>query len=73
MPEPARESRPAVLELLQDWQEAGAHWQVIGWQRTEVTVALLRCDGGEEVDRVTSTDPAVIAHLQVHHRSQPRT
>jgi hypothetical protein len=28
-----------------------------------VTVALLRCDGGEEVDRFTSDDPRLIAFV----------
>lgn len=27
---------------------------------SEVTIALLRCDGGEEVDRFTSTDPVLL-------------
>jgi hypothetical protein len=28
-----------------------------------VTVALLRCDAGEEVERLTSGDPAWLAYL----------
>jgi hypothetical protein len=28
-----------------------------------VTVALLRCDGGEEVDRFTSDDPRLLAFV----------
>ena len=48
---------------LQRWQDSGAHWQVIARNGDSVTVALLRCDGGEEVDRFTSHDPAVLAFL----------
>ncbi|WP_019971589.1 hypothetical protein [Mycobacterium sp. 141] len=48
---------------LQRWQESGAHWQVIARTGDTVTVALLRCDGGEEVDRFTSDDPALLAFL----------
>jgi hypothetical protein len=28
-----------------------------------VTVALLRCDGGEEVDRFTSADPQLLDYI----------
>jgi hypothetical protein len=28
-----------------------------------VTVALLRCDGGEEVDRFTSDDPRLLDYI----------
>lgn len=48
---------------LERWQDSGAHWQVIARTGDTVTVALLRCDGGEEVDRFTSNDPALLAFL----------
>jgi hypothetical protein len=28
-----------------------------------VTIALMRCDGGEEVDRFTSEDPRLLAFV----------
>jgi hypothetical protein len=28
-----------------------------------VTIALLRCDGGEEVDRFNSDDPRLLAYV----------
>jgi hypothetical protein len=31
---------------------------------SEVTIALLRCDGGEEVDRFTSADPALLRFVE---------
>jgi len=31
--------------------------------QARVTVALLRCDGGEEVDRFTSDDPRLLAFI----------
>ena len=34
---------------LQRWQDSGAVWEVISRKGGRVTVALLRCDGGEEV------------------------
>jgi hypothetical protein len=42
---------------LQRWTDSGAVWQVISRRGGDVTVALMRCDGGEEVDRFTSSDP----------------
>jgi hypothetical protein len=43
--------------VLQRWEDAGAHWAVIARHAGSVTVGLYRCDGGEEVDRITSADP----------------
>jgi hypothetical protein len=51
-----------VVEL-QRWQDSGAVWEVISRKSGRVTVALLRCDGGEEVDRFTSDDPRLLAFL----------
>jgi hypothetical protein len=48
---------------LQHWQESGALWEVISRKGDSVTVALLRCDGGEEVDRFTSDDPRLLAFI----------
>ena len=48
---------------LQRWQDAGAVWEVISRKSQSVTVALLRCDGGEEVDRFTSDDPALLEFI----------
>ncbi len=56
-------TRDRVGELRR-WQDAGAHWQVVSQTATSVTIALLRCDGGEEVGRFTSTDPALLSFVQ---------
>jgi hypothetical protein len=45
---------------LQRWHDAGAVWEVVSRKGRSVTVALLRCDGGEEVDRFTSDDPRLL-------------
>jgi hypothetical protein len=54
--------RDYVAELTR-WEEAGATWAVVARSRRGVTVALLRCDGGEEVDRFTSSDPRLLAFV----------
>jgi hypothetical protein len=45
------------VELLRRWEQFGAVWRVVSRSSGEVTVALCRCDGGEEVMRVTSASP----------------
>jgi hypothetical protein len=48
---------------LQRWQDTGAVWEVISRKRRSVTIALLRCDGGEEVDRFTSDDAGLLEFI----------
>ncbi|HET7667320.1 MAG TPA: hypothetical protein VFK56_14880 [Mycobacterium sp.] len=48
---------------LQRWEDSGAVWEVIARSRRSVTVGLLRCDGGEEVDRFTSDDPRLLEFI----------
>jgi hypothetical protein len=51
------------VAALQRWADAGAVWRVVDRRRDSVTVALNRCDGGEEVDRISSTDPQLLRFL----------
>ncbi len=51
------------LDRLRRWEDAGGTWRVTARRAETVTVALCRCDGGEEVDRFSTADPAVIGHL----------
>lgn len=51
------------VAVLRRWQDAGAHWAVLGRHGETVSVGLYRCDGGEEVDRITSADPRLLAFL----------
>jgi hypothetical protein len=48
---------------LQRWQDSGAVWEVIARSADSVTIGLLRCDGGEEVDRFTSDDPRLLEFI----------
>jgi hypothetical protein len=52
-----------VIDALDRWSDSGAIWRVDVQTSTSVTISMCRCDGGEEVDRVRSTDPAVINWL----------
>jgi hypothetical protein len=48
---------------LQRWEDSGAVWSVVSRRNGRVTVALLRCDGGEEVDRFTSGEPGLLHYI----------
>ena len=48
---------------LQRWEDAGAVWSVVSRKHDRVTIALLRCDGGEEVDRFTSDDQRLLDYI----------
>lgn len=52
-----------LVEELRRWEDSGAHWEVLTRTATRITIALLRCDGGEEVDRFSSADPALLAYV----------
>jgi hypothetical protein len=60
-----------ALETLRRWETAGGHWQVLFRAPSGLVVALLRCDGGEETHRFTSTDPALAAYIGDREMSQP--
>ncbi len=59
------QDRDYVAEL-ERWQDAGAIWELVARTSQGVTIALLRCDGGEEVDRFTSDDERLLEF--VRHR-----
>jgi hypothetical protein len=48
------------VAVLRRGADAGALWRVVDRRRGRVTIALCRCDGGEEVDRISSTDPILL-------------
>ena len=51
------------VAVLSRWEAAGALWRVVARRGDAVTVALCQCDGGEEVGRITSTDPRLARFL----------
>jgi hypothetical protein len=55
------------LGTLRRWEEFGAVWEVVHRTADQVTLSLRRCDGGEEVGRLVSDDPAVLAHVDRVH------
>lgn len=61
-------TRDAVEELRR-WEDSGAHWQVVARTADRLIIALLRCDGGEEVERIVSDDPALLEFVGARERS----
>jgi hypothetical protein len=51
------------VETLQRWESAGGHWQVLSRSPAGLIVALMRSDGGEEIHRIASSDPALTAYI----------
>ena len=54
---------PGPIEVLERWQSFGATWRVVARTQRSVTISLCRCDGGEEVQRLTSTNPELLGWL----------
>lgn len=48
------------VESLSRWLAAGGGWRVIVRTPSSLTVALLTCDGGEEMDRIVSSDSSFV-------------
>lgn len=57
------------VEELRRWEDSGAQWQVVARTASRLTIALLRCDGGEEAERLVSDDPALLAFVGTRDRS----
>ena len=59
-----------LIRALHDWERSGAVWRLVDIRPTEATVALLRCDAGEEVDRISSGDPLWLNYLRSRSSSE---
>lgn len=69
---PAAEDPVDPVARLRRWEAFGAHWAVLDDDGGRVTVSLCRCDGGEEVERLTSDDPSLRKFLGGRTSSAPQ-
>ena len=53
----------ADLDVLRRWESGGATWRVLARTPGGLDVALLTCDGGEQVGRLVSTEPDLLAYV----------
>ncbi|WP_395244836.1 flavin reductase family protein [Agromyces sp. MMS24-K17] len=61
-----RKSRTAPTPPeVERWASFGGAWEVVDVHDDSATVRLCRCDGGEEVSRITSSEPAFVAWAAV--------
>ncbi|VXB14165.1 hypothetical protein [Citricoccus sp. K5] len=55
------------LQRLRRWEESGGTWAVAARRATPsgetVTLALMTCDGGEEMDVFSSSDPGLVEYV----------
>lgn len=51
------------IEKLERWALSGAHWRVLRRTADGVTISLVTCTGDEEMERLTSGDPELLAWL----------
>ncbi|WP_109473502.1 hypothetical protein [Ornithinimicrobium cavernae] len=56
-------------QTLERWEEFGGVWRVVAADDRAATVSMCRCDGGEEVQRLTTEDPDLVAWLVEHPES----
>lgn len=59
----SEDDRDFVAELRR-WEDSGAVWEVVARTNRGLTIALVRCDGGEEADRFTSDDPLLLRFVE---------
>ena len=57
------------VEQLRRWEDSGAVWQVLSRTPDGVLIALLTCDAGEEVGRISSDDEALLQYVRHRDRS----
>lgn len=67
----AEDTEHPDLDRLLRWEDSGGTWRVAARRRVgpdgggdEVTLSLLTCDGGEEMDALTSSDPELLAYVR---------
>ena len=56
------------VDVLVRWERFGGTWQVVRRTAATVTISLRRCDGGEQVEELTSDSPALLAWLDERDR-----
>ena len=63
MADDARDHAAGEVEALWRWERSGAVWRVLGRSGANLSVGLFTCDGGELVDRLSTSDPAVLEYV----------
>jgi hypothetical protein len=56
-------STVSAVRVLRRWEDSGAVWRVTSRSVGRIEISLLSCDAGEEMDRLTSTDPELLGYV----------
>ena len=51
------------MEIVRRWEQSGGSWLVLARHPGRLTLSLRRCDGGEEVERLGSSEPELLAFI----------
>ncbi|HEX2805452.1 MAG TPA: hypothetical protein VHN80_04720 [Kineosporiaceae bacterium] len=51
------------VEVLRRWAGSGAIWRVVARTAAGLEIVLLTCTGDEEMGRLTSSDPDLLAYV----------
>ena len=51
------------VDVVRRWEDFGGTWRIVSQDGASVVVSLCRCDGGEEVQRLSFADPALLTWL----------
>lgn len=57
------------VEVLRRWENAGGTWEVLSRTSGILTIRLCTCTGGEEVDRLSSSEASLTAYVGERTRS----
>lgn len=63
MTSPPSSEPDAPAEVLRRWEDSGAVWRLLSRRGDLVEIALLTCSAGEEVGRLVSADPDLLAFV----------
>ena len=57
------------VDVLRRWEAAGGTWEVVSRAAGGLSIRLCTCTGGEEVDRLVSSAPALAEYVGGRSRS----
>lgn len=63
MSESAGTENGSAVDVLRRWEDSGAMWQVVSRTGPALEISLVTCTGDEEMERLTSSDPDLIAFV----------
>jgi hypothetical protein len=64
------QNMPSQVETLRRLGAVRGDWEVVSRTPSGLTISLLSCSGGEEVERLTSDDPDLRAYVGARSSSE---